>query len=118
QPNADVKGLNRVLRNFLREVDVAITPSKARAGDAHDCVVLAHQLQVLAQHRGISVEMTLPEFVAQHDNRLRLLTIDRIGRNQSPTQGRWNTHESETIGAEVDALHVFWQIFPGDGEAP
>ena len=62
--------------------------------------------------------MPLPEFVAQHDDRLRLLTIDRVGRNQSPPQRRRNAHESESIGAQVDALHIFWKIVPGDGEAP
>ena len=50
QPNADVKRLDRILRNFQRQVDVAIAPGKARASHAHDGVVLADQLQVLAEN--------------------------------------------------------------------
>ena len=47
QTKADIVSLDGILRNFQREVDVAVFPGEAWSGDADDGVVLANELQMV-----------------------------------------------------------------------
>ena len=118
QSKSDIVGLDGILRNFQREVDVAVVPSEARGGDTDDGVVLVNQLQSLPEYCGVGVEVALPELVAEDGDGLRILAVDGVGGNEAAPEGGRNAHEVEAVGGHVDPLHVFGKIVAGDGETP
>src|SRR6185437_13443977 len=118
EANARIEALDLVTGDLEREVDIAIAPCKARVRDANDGVVLAHQLDRLAHHGWFSVVVPLPELVSQHNDRLRILSIDRIGGHQSAPQRWGNSEKVEAVGAEINALNAFGQIRAGNGQVP
>ena len=73
---------------------------------------------VRAEDAGIGVEVALPEFVAEHDDGLRILTVDCVGGMEAAAERGRDAEEVEAVGGEIDALDVFGEIAAGDGEVP
>src|SRR5450631_577170 len=108
----------RIERYLQRQVDIGIFPRKPWRRDSYNCVVLAHQLQGLSDHRVIRIEVPLPELIAQHDDRLRILPVDRIGRKQTAPKKRGHTEKVKGIRTEIRSLYIFRNIVPRHCEAP
>src|SRR5581483_3784517 len=105
-----VETMCAVLCDLERKINIAISPRESRRSDSYNRVGFSNELQTLSNHVRIRAKMTLPEFVAQHDDRLWVLTIDRIGRQQSASQGCRNTKELEGIRRQIDSIHVFREV--------
>ena len=78
QANARIEAFRLVAGDLQRQIYIAITPGKSRPGNADDRCSSCDQLHGFTENRRIAVEMPLPELVAQHDDRLRILAVDRI----------------------------------------
>jgi hypothetical protein len=96
QAKVDDKRQTRVLGYLQGQVDIGAVPSEAGRG-AHDFVVLAVELNRLAQHIRGGTVVLLPEFVGEDGHRLRFLPVDGVGRQQSATEDRWYTQSVEPI---------------------
>jgi hypothetical protein len=113
-----VEGIAGILNNLQGDVDVGVIPCEARSGHSHDGVVLVNHLHGSSHDRGIAVEVTLPELMAEDDDRLRILPIDGIGGLQAASQKCGDTKKIEGIGAEEIGFNVLGHIAAGDGQAP
>src|SRR5664279_2620116 len=89
-----------------RKINVAISPGEARLGYADDGVVLMNQLNGLADYVMIAVEVTLPERIAEHSHRLRVLTFGSIGGNQSSAKQCGHAKVIEAVSREVHRIYV------------
>src|SRR5580658_10986695 len=93
EAKADVEAEGWVLGDFLWQINIAVTPGEARAGNADDGVVFADHLDCFAENARVAVEVTLPELIAEHDNRLRVLTVDCVGGDESASESGRNAEE-------------------------
>jgi hypothetical protein len=118
QANSNIVRTHRIRSNFQRKIDIGVVPSKARRHYSHDRVGLADQLQGLTHDAWIGAEVTLPEFVSQYGHRLRILTIDGVGRKEPASESRGHTEEVEGIRREIGTVDVFGKIAARDGETP
>jgi hypothetical protein len=101
---------NLILGDLQREVDIAVVPRKARKGYADDGVGFVEQLQCLAHDGRVGVEVPLPELVAEHHYRLRVLAVDRVRGLQAAAERGWNSQELEHVRAASGRQHVFGQV--------
>ena len=115
QSNTNVVALHEILRDFQRQIHVSVVPCEALRRDSNNRVVLVNQLDRLPKHATIAVKVSLPELVTQHHNGLRFLPIDGIGRNQSASQRRRNSHKHETVRRHVGPVFVCFRLSLGCG---
>src|SRR6202012_5153790 len=93
-------------------------PSETGLRNADDGVFLVDQFQCLADHGRVSVEVPQPEFIAQHDDRLRLLPEGGIGWAEVASEQRCEAQHWKCASGEVIAGHIFGNIVPGDSQVP
>src|ERR1700730_1906347 len=72
--------LSGSIRKLQREIDIRPEKSKMGRHDADYGVGLVHELNGLAYHRLVAVVVMHPELVAQHNDRLRILTDGSVRR--------------------------------------
>ena len=73
-----------VLRKLEREIKRNVGPFEARRHDADDLVGLMDELDGAADDVGIAEVVALPEFVAEHDDGLRIVAIGRRPGGDKP----------------------------------
>jgi len=70
-----------------------------------------NQLQVAPHHRRIRIEVALPKQVAQNNNRLRVLAVRRVGRDQGAAQQSGNAEMNPGITGELRRRNILRQVF-------
>ena len=77
-----------------------------------------NHLQRFTHYAAVSVEVPLPELVAEDDDSLRIFAVKSVRGLQPTAQRRRNSKVLEGIRAEVVGGDVFGQIGAGDGQIP
>src|SRR5882757_5756133 len=75
-----------ILRYRQRKIDVRVVPVEARRDNTYDLVTLVIELQHSSDHAGIAEKMLSPELVGENGDWLRVLSIHRVGRQNSAAQ--------------------------------
>src|SRR5438270_6122847 len=101
-------GSRRIVREFPRQVNVAIAPGEAWSCNSDNGVALVRQLDCLAQYTGIGVVVALPELVSENGHGLRILSFRSVSGKNSAAKQCGNSEMSECVSREVDCGDVFW----------
>src|ERR1700679_1469367 len=105
-------------RRVEREIRVAVHPGKAWRQHAQNGVGLMNHLNRLTNDGRVTIEVALPELVAQDNHWLRLLAIRSIRRKKITAQHSRQTKELESGAGQIDSPHIFRNIAAGDGQVP
>src|ERR1700677_3695140 len=91
-------------------VDVGVVPGEARRGDTYDGVVFASELQALPHHVSVSVEVALPELVAEDNDRKRIVVVNRVCGQQAAAERRWDAKKLKSVRGHIAGSHFFRQL--------
>src|SRR5580698_707751 len=115
--NAELQSL--IAGNFLRQIHVrSPSPGEMGTGYTNDGVFLMGQFQRFANNAGISIEMLLPEFVIEHDDRLRFLAWKRVGWAKIPSQQGRNSEGRKSIGCLRVGDGIFRSVVSCNRQVP
>src|SRR5262245_9935605 len=90
-----------IVRDFHRQVYIRIPDSKARRHNGHECVTLVNQLKAAPYRPRVGIEMPPPKPITEHDHRLRVLPIWRIGRNNRTSEHGGDSEMGACISGEL-----------------
>ncbi len=76
----------RIIREFERQVNICISNGEAGIHDANNGVIFVDELEGPSDDQRIGVEMSLPEPIAKHNDRLRILTVWCVRRDDGAPQ--------------------------------
>ena len=107
-----------VLGELEREIERDVGPFEARRHDADDLVGLVDELDGAADDVGIAEVVALPEFVAEHDDGLRVVAEGGVGRDEPAAIECGHAPMIRIVGGDVGGLDVFGDVAVGGGEVP